>query len=185
VGKPCLRGELRAAWRPSLCRMVGGLPACRSGPVRRRRIGACELGDRHPTTARRDSCPTLVLSRRGDPIGPPDAARYMAEADPRRALRRTGGRRPHPLARRRRGALRGESSSSSPASGPRGPSPVRSRRSCSVTSRVDAPRQRARRASPESSAMRAGPTCSAVTVASPTSRLPPEQGGSSTAPATG
>src|SRR5439155_25082172 len=26
--------------------------------------------------------PTLVLSRRGDPIGPPDAARYMAEQIP-------------------------------------------------------------------------------------------------------
>ena len=37
----------------------------------------------------------------------------------------------------------------------------------------------------EETAMRAGPTCSAVTVASPTSRLAPEAGGSSTAPATG
>ena len=58
------------------CRMVGGLPACRREPVRRRRTRACELGDRR-SAARfpRFASPTLVLSRRGDPIGPPDAAR--------------------------------------------------------------------------------------------------------------
>src|SRR5213076_2270781 len=67
--------------RPSLCRMVGGLPACRSGPVRRRRIGACELGDRHPTTAQRDSCPDARPKPARRP-NRPDAARYMAEQIP-------------------------------------------------------------------------------------------------------
>ena len=114
--------------------------------------------------------PTLVLSRRGDPIGPPDAARYMAEQIP-------GGRfvelegDDHILWLGDVEALCGEIEQFITGIRPARPEPgaVTTILQCDV----------------ESSAMRAGPTCSAVTVASPTSRLPPEQGGSSTAPATG
>ena len=155
MGKPAFaenfapRGDRRFAEWWAACLRAGASPSAAAA------LGACELGDRHPTTAQRDSCPELVLSRRGDLIAPPDAARYMAKQIP-------GGRfvelegDDHILWLGDVEALCGEIEHFITGIRPARSEPVRSRRSCSVTSR-------ARRASPESSAMRAGPTCSAVT----------------------
>jgi pimeloyl-ACP methyl ester carboxylesterase len=82
MGEPRLRRVLRAGRRRALRPPVGRLPARRREPSAAAALGRAnwETDVRPHLGAIR--APTLVLNRRGDPIGPPDAARYMAERIP-------------------------------------------------------------------------------------------------------